>query len=192
MSQKRIAWIFIISSLVLLITIYLLSRSESNSILKGVGDPATALIFITTVAVAIERFIELIWTFIGGAFGTYWPLNLIANQAEGMVEDLDNSLKPFYKEMTASLEGLLVEGEITEKQLSSAKEEISRLSNRFDEIKNLPLNNQRLQMLIAVSSKNVDYISEKYGKIIGGGGASSSYCKISGYWHPNIFGNFQR
>jgi len=170
MSRIRLTLTFTICSLLLFFAIFRMNDilPKEGQSFEGVSDPVTALLFITTVAVAIERLIELFWTVLGGFLGTYWPLNLVSRQAIGIVEDLDNSLKPFHIEVSSRLNDLRAQGKITEEELSNAKEEISKLGGQFNEIKNLPLDNQKLQVLITVASRNINYISKKYGSIIEG------------------------
>lgn len=140
-----------------------LSTEKTNS---GFKDAAATLAFITGAAIAIERIIEMMWTVLGGIWGSYWPLNAISRQVQTMAEDLDTALKPFHEKAQLYLEQLEQQGKLTEDQLAIAKEEIERMKARFDELMKLTADNQRMQLLAAAASQNVAYLYKKYGQVL--------------------------
>lgn len=130
------------------------------------SDSAATLTFITASAVAIERSIEGFWTVLGGIKGSYWPLSSITKQVDALVEELDISLKPFHEKAQVYFQQLKDEGKIARQDADSAVAEVQRLKARFDELKTLSPDNQRVQLLTASASQNVNYLSEKYGDLI--------------------------
>ncbi len=87
-------WLFATGILVVAAIVVAVLAPGSNI---RVGDAATALAIISATAIGIERTIELIWTIVGLTKGAFWPLNLIGQHAEGMVDELNTNLKPIYE-----------------------------------------------------------------------------------------------
>jgi len=130
--------------------------------LNGFKDGATTLAFIGGAAMGIERVLEAFWTFMGGVLGTYWPLNAINKQVQTLVGDLDSALKPFHEEALKKIEEFRKAGTKTAAELDEAQNEIGKLKARFDEIKKLAPDNQRVQLLSAAASQNVAFLKEKF------------------------------
>ena len=136
-------------------------------VLNGFKDAATTLAFIGGAAMGIERVLEAFWTFMGGVIGTYWPLNVINKQVQALVVDLDSALKPFHEEALKKIE--VLKKIATPQQLERLKQaetEIGTLKARFDEIKKLAPDNQRVQLLTAAASQNVAVLQEKFGDLL--------------------------
>jgi hypothetical protein len=142
--------------------------NDSRPSVENAGSMESGLVFITAIAVAIERLIELIWTAIGSTAGTYWPLNIVARQLSGQVDELNMALKPIQVQIESKLKNLQAEAKISEADFLSATNEITRLHHRLDEMAKLPLDNQRIQLLIASASTHVDYVTKKYGALVDG------------------------
>jgi hypothetical protein len=164
MTQQTTLKIVAIATFVLMVAVsaVMLATKESTA---GFKDAAAMLTFITGAAIAIERTIEIMWTIIGGLLGTYWPLNAISRQVKTMVDDLDTTLKPFHEKAQLRLERAVQLGKLTREQLAAAEAEIDRMKTRFDElvalVKIAP-DNERMQLLAAAASQNVNYLHEKY------------------------------
>lgn len=129
-------------------------------------DSGATLAFIAVTAVSIERSIEAFWTFYGGIKGSYWPLSAITRQVDALVTELDLSLQPFYEQAEGKLQSLKNAGVHSMEDIDGAINEINRLKNRFNELKTLTPDNQRVQLLTAAANQNINYISEKYGHFI--------------------------
>jgi hypothetical protein len=128
------------------------------------ADAAAALAFVTAAAVGIERTIETGWTVVGNLVGTFWPLNAVAKQVDQMVADLDEALKPFHEELTEDLARLAEVNADMQAGLAAAQAQVRQLKGRFDGLKELPHDNQRLQLLATAAARNIKLLSEKYGE----------------------------
>ena len=169
MTRKTTLLITFIATLALLLVMLLASQiipkapNSEDLALNVFKDAATTLAFISGAAVGIERILEAFWTFMGGVAGTYWPLNVINKQVQTLVVDLDSALKPFHEEALQKLDELENAGNKTDEELKKireAKNEIGNLKARFDEIKTLAPDNQRVQLLTAAASQNVAVLQE--------------------------------
>lgn len=163
MTKNAAIWIIVFCSLLLggaILFVYLMSSNGNNSIFK---ESAPVLTFIGSAAVAIERLIEAVWTFIGGVAGTYWPLNLINKQVNAMVGELDSAIKPVYEQANAAIDELAKAGKLVGDDIQKAKDEVAALEKRFNQFKNeLPQDNERVQLLVATASQHADYLKKKY------------------------------
>lgn len=138
-------------------------------VLNSFKDAATTLAVIGGAAMGIERALEAFWTFMGGVVGTYWPLNVINKQVQTLVVDLDSALKPFHEDALKKIAALRAAGNKTTEELDRLKQaenEIGSLKARFDEIKKLAPDNQRVQLLTAAASQNVAVLQEKFGDLL--------------------------
>jgi hypothetical protein len=99
-------------------------------------DSAAILAFITGAAVAIERIIELLWTYAGGHLGAFWPLKYMNSQADAMKAQLTLSLQPVYK----AINGITT---IT----AESKKLFSEMNTEFEELKKRAIDVQRIRLL---------------------------------------------
>lgn len=132
----------------------------------GFKDAASALAFVGGAAVAIERIIETGWTFLGAAFGTYWPLGAIQKQVGSLVADLDRSLKPFHDRLKGELDALAKAGTLTTDEVAHGKQEIDRLKTRFDGLSGMVVDQQKVQLLLAAASQNVNHLYGRYKGVV--------------------------
>ena len=89
-----------------------------------VTNGASALAMITGAAIAIERFIEMLWTILGTAgLNSYWPLSSISTHVGRLTNDLTTAMVPFQATATQTLQTL-------EDGLTTAK-------TRLDEARNM-------------------------------------------------------
>ncbi len=165
MTKKTTLWIVVIATLVLIAACgwVVLNTQGSN---PGFRDAAATITFITAAAVGIERTMEAMWTILGGVVGSYWPLNTISKQVQTMVDDLNNSLKPFHDKTELGLDALAQNGKLTPDELTAAAAEIVRMKARYESLLNLAPDNQRIQLLAASASQNVAYLTKKYGNVL--------------------------
>jgi hypothetical protein len=165
MTQKTTIWIGVAAVLLLLTSLILIVLFPPSAS-SGFKDATAMLAFIGGAAVAIERIIEAIWTFIGGIWGTYWPLNTIRRQVDQMVEELNSSLIPFHSVAEGEIEQLLQQQQYTQDQITEIKGKIGAetlaLKTRFEELKELAPDNQRVQLLTAAAAQSVSYLQKKY------------------------------
>ena len=164
MNAKTSWLIFFVATLLLGVAIALVNQyaPATNS---GFKDAAAALAFVSGAAVAIERVIEAGWTFLGGWLGTYWPLREVRGQVDALQSELDASLAPFYDGLEKKLTEAAQADEEAQKALNSATDEIAALKKRYDDLKNLAPDNQRVQLIAAAAAQNVAYLSQKYGDV---------------------------
>ena len=170
MTRQTVLLIVTIASVALFLAIVLVAQFAQTAN-AGFPDSMAALAFITGAAVGIERTIEALWTMLGGLLGSYWPLNVINNQVLTLSDELDTSLKPFHEEAIKKIEEAKKIANLDpaiKKRLEDAPADIKRLKKRFDELQRLAPGNQRVQLLAAAASQNVDYLTEKYGDVVAG------------------------
>ncbi len=163
MTRRTTIEIVVIASLVLAAACYwVVAVTQTTS--PGFTDAARTVTFITGAAVGIERTIEVLWTILGGLLGTYWPLKTISKQVETMVDDLNNSLKPFQeKGAVLDFDKLVADKKLGPDDVAAAENEIQRMKERFDALLKLTPDNQRMQLLAASAAQNVSYLYKKYG-----------------------------
>lgn len=179
MTRKTTLLIALVATLVLVVVALIvkgyvqdhfpIDPATGKLVLNSFKDAATTLAFIGGAAMGIERVLEAFWTFMGGVVGTYWPLNAINKQVQTLVGDLDSALKPFHEEALKKIHTLRDAGNKTAaelKKLDEAENEIGKLKARFDEIKKLAPDNQRVQLLTAAASQNVAFLKEKFGDLL--------------------------
>jgi hypothetical protein len=176
MTRKTTLLIGFLATLVLVAVMLLVFRyiiptdpTSGKVILNSFKDAATTLSFIGGAAMGIERVLEAFWTFMGGVVGTYWPLNVINKQVQTLVVDLDSALKPFHEEALKKIGVLKQAGNLANEELerlNKAENEIGQLKARFDDIKKLAPDNQRVQLLTAAASQNVALLQEKFGDLL--------------------------
>jgi hypothetical protein len=160
---KQTTWWIVGTGTLLLIAACIVVAAVTQTPNPGFKDAAATLAFISATAVAIERIIEGMWTFLGGILGGYWPLTAINKQVNNMVADLETALKPFHMKTELRLNELK-ELKI-DVRLHDAENEIDRMKARFDDLTRLAPSNQRVQLLAAAASQNVAYLSKKYKEV---------------------------
>jgi|SRR6185369_16195047 len=169
MTRNTTLLIALLATLALGAVMLLVDKFITPPTLNSFKDAATTLAFIGGAAVGIERVLEAFWTFMGGVVGTFWPLNVINKQVQTLVVDLDGALKPFHEEALKKIEALKNAGNKTTEELDrlkKAENEIGALKARFDDIKKLAPDNQRVQLLTAAASQNVAVLKEKFGDLL--------------------------
>lgn len=132
----------------------------------GFTGPAAVLSLITAVAVGIERIIEGFWTIIGMTKGSFWPLSLINEQVNGMVNNLDEKLRPVYEEAEKAMNELAAAEKWTQEKLAEAKRELDELKTRTTRLKALAPDNQRVNMIAASAFQGVSFLEKKYPQAI--------------------------
>jgi hypothetical protein len=107
MNKSDTVWITVLGLFTLVVAIFCMPAA-ANSTNSGFRDAAAALTFMGAAAVAIERAIEAMWTFLGEVLGSYWPLSVIHQQVDTMVKDLNSAMKPFHDELLPMLDNILI------------------------------------------------------------------------------------
>lgn len=128
----------------------------------GFAGSAAVLSMIAAVALGIERIIEAFWTIIGLTKGAFWPLNLINDQVNGMVEDLDDKLRPVYDEAEKAIRTAAVATEEGQKKLEEALKELEKLKANTARLKELAPDNQRVNLIAASAFQGVSLLEKKY------------------------------
>ncbi|HKY53215.1 MAG TPA: hypothetical protein VJM08_02865 [Anaerolineales bacterium] len=126
---------------------------------------ATALTIITASAVGIERAIETFWTYIGLTRGSWWPLGPVREQLDGLISGLDNSFEPFYEEAQTTMQKLQQAQTWGEDKLDTAARDLDKIKKHVDELRQLPIDSQRVKLIVNSASRSVDYFSQKYPEI---------------------------
>ncbi len=97
---------------------------------------------VGAVALGIERTIGYLWTVVGMARNSFWPLTTIARHLQSLTDDLDRSVRPLTTQATAAVEFLKARGAIVEdaattltKRLVEAQDGIDKLKFRHGEVR---------------------------------------------------------
>ena len=126
---------------------------------------AAALTIITASAVGIERAIEAFWTYVGLTRGSWWPLGPVREQLDGLISGLDASFEPFYQEAHTAMQKLQQAETWGQEKLDAAAKDLEKIKSHVDELKQLPIDSQRVQLIADSASRSVDYFSTKYPEI---------------------------
>jgi hypothetical protein len=132
----------------------------------GFTGSAAILSMIAAVAIGIERIIEGFWTIIGMTKGAFWPLNLINQQVNGMVNDLDGKLQPVYDAAKENIDALERAGTLAGDELKKARKELEDLKARTTQLKALAPDNQRVNMIAASAFQGVSFLEKKYPSVV--------------------------
>lgn len=166
--------------LVLLLATAILAARLSPDANAGVRDATAAVAFITGAALGIERFIEMLWTIIGGVKGTFWPLNVVRAQVDSFVTGLDDVMRPFHQDLTADLDKLKdnvsvvatrvkqTETEVIAR-IDEGTAEIAKLAEDFEKLSESLKDSpkiQRAQLLAAAAARNASYLRTKYSDLL--------------------------
>ena len=130
----------------------------------GFKDSASVIVFVTFVAVAIERLLEMFWTLLGQAkrFGAWWPLNQIVAAVETVETQTDNLLKPVFDQVQRDLQQfhgtLLGAGDHVkrlqiEQKLNELKSAREHFQARLDSARTLAPGSSRLALITHVGAE---------------------------------------
>jgi hypothetical protein len=157
-SARRMAGGFTLALFVVMALVYLFAPA-ANARFK---DAAAALTFITGAAIAIERVIEGVWTFVGGVSSGYWPLKHIRAQVNRMEDDLDTALAQVVADTTAALQKA---GKTTQEVSDAAADlnaQLLKTQAGLQNVRTLAPDSQRAQMLATLAAKNLAYVQGRY------------------------------
>jgi hypothetical protein len=154
-------WLFATLVILILILFFLAALCPEAPNL-GFAGSAAVLSLITAAAIGIERIIEGFWTIIGMTKGAFWPLNLINEQVNGMVNSLDEKLRPVYEEAEKAMNELAEAEQWTTEKLKEAKKELDELKARTAQLKALAPDNQRVNMIGVSAFQGVSFLEKKY------------------------------
>ena len=139
----------------------------STSLDFGTTSSAATLTIIATAAVGIERATEMIWTYIGLTRGSWWPLGPVREQLAALTSGLAESFEPFYQETQATLQSLQQAETWAEGKLQAAANDLEKIKKHVEEIQKLPIDSQRVQLIVNSAERSVKYFSRKYPEIQG-------------------------
>lgn len=157
----------IFTALILLLASFGLVAQFSTPLRSGVTSSAAALTIITAAAVGIERTIEMFWTSIGLTLGSWWPLGPVREHLYALISGLDESFQPFYQETQATLKRLQQTETWGEEKLAAAAKDLEKIKKHVEEIRKLPIDSQRVQLIVSSAERSVQYFSRKYPEIQG-------------------------
>jgi hypothetical protein len=154
--------LIVIGAVVLLVVSFGLVAEFSRSSFSGIGTSTAAITIITASAVGIERLIETFWTYIGLTRGSWWPLGPVREQLDELLSSLDESFEPFYRDAQVTMHKLQEAESWSEEKLNTAAKDLDKLKQQVDGLKQLPIDSQRVQLIVGSASQSVDYFSQKY------------------------------
>ncbi|HET9906424.1 MAG TPA: hypothetical protein VFQ23_07280 [Anaerolineales bacterium] len=137
----------------------------ANPLISGVTSSAAALTIITAGAVGIERTLETFWTYMGLTRGSWWPLGPVREQLDGLLSSLDTSFEPFYEEAQLKIQELQQTTKWGRQKIDAAAKDLEEIKKHVDQLKKLPLDSQRVQLITASASRSIEYFSTKYPEI---------------------------
>jgi hypothetical protein len=152
-------------------TLVLLGGTVVSALLAGsfkgeILSSAVTLSIVGAAAVGIERVIEAFWTVIGLTKGTFWPLNKISEQVDGLVSQLNTSLGPFFERAIAETEKAAKSANKTAAEIAAIKKELTdaqtQLNAQIEEIKKLAPGSQQVQMIAAATNRSISLLKDKF------------------------------
>lgn len=157
--------LFIIAAIILFIAAFGFVAQFASPLQAGITSSAAALTIITASAVGIERALESFWTYIGLTRGSWWPLGPVREQLDGLLTSLDASFEPFYLEAQSTMQKLQQAEEWGQEKLDAAARDLAEVKKHVDQLRKLPIDNQRVQLIAASASRSVEYFTQKYPEI---------------------------
>jgi len=116
-----------------------------------------ALTIIAASAVGIERAIEAFWTYIGLIRGSWWPLGPVREQLDRSIRGLDSCFEPFYQEAHTVMQTLQQAQTWGQDKLETAAKDLEEVKKNVDQLRQLPIDNQRVKLIVNSASRSVDY-----------------------------------
>ena len=157
--------LFLMGALAIFLAFFGSVAQFSNPLISGVTSSAAALTVITAAAVGIERVLEAFWTYMGLTRGSWWPLGPVSEQLDGLISGLDNSFEPFYREAQSKMQNLRRASEWGQDKVDAAAKDLEEIKKHVDQLRKLPIDSQRVQLIADSASRSVEYFSRKYPEI---------------------------
>ena len=157
--------LFLMGALVIILAFFGSVAQFSDPLISGVTSSAAALTIITAGAVGIERVLEAFWTYMGLTQGSWWPLGPVREQLDGLISGLDNSFEPFYREAQSKMQNLRRASEWGQDRVDAAAKDLEEIKKHVDQLRKLPIDSQRVQLIADSASRSVEYFSRKYPEI---------------------------
>lgn len=166
-------WLFLIAAVAVSGVVAYAIAPTSNA---GFTEGASALAFVTLVAVAIERLLEMWWAIVGGSgqLGGWWPLNQVTTAMADAEKEANKLLTPIVADiqsaLTAQRAALAAAGESTEEidlKLKLLDEERGKLKAQLATAKKLAPGSARMALVtkvVADGSKVADDVVAVAGK----------------------------
>jgi len=125
-------------------------------------DPAAMLVVITTVALGIERAIELLWTGVGMMAGSFWPLTAIASHLTSLTDELSAATKPYIVHSTAAVTFLQEKGALAAAEAKKLADPLKQADRDLAALKRSATGSQRVASYAAAASDRMNSISVQY------------------------------
>ena len=154
--------VFTLVAVIVFLACFAAVAQYSVSLEAELISAAAALTIITATAVGIERAIEIFWTYIGCTLGSWWPLGAVRDQLDGLISSLDNFFEPFYQDAQVTLQKLQQAQTWGEDKIEAAARDLDKVKKHVDELRKLPIDSQRVKLIINSASRSVNYLSKKY------------------------------
>jgi hypothetical protein len=155
--------------LIVLVVVFLLVALRSSTPVTSPGSAAVVIAIVTASAVAIERVIETFWTIIGRLNVAWLFGGMRSNQVDQFVDNLNETLKPFYNRAKAAAETVGAANHWGQDQIQEARSHVDTIEN-FVEVRLKPMakeapENQRLRSIVASVSDIVSNFKKSYPKL---------------------------
>lgn len=155
-----------ISLVVLLVVSGLVSAAISDESNVGFADNAAVLAFVTGIAVAIERIIEVLWSVVGQSrWGNWWPLNQVREAFNKVEAETNQVLKPLFtstKDALASARNAFEQGSQQFNDLQGQLDELESarvgLAAKMENAKKLAPGSARLALAAEIGEAGSDAV----------------------------------
>jgi hypothetical protein len=157
--------LFVILAIVLLLVAIGIVARFSVQPIAGIASSTATITIISASAVGIERIIETFWTYIGLTRGSWWPLGPVREQLDQLLSGLDTSFEPFYEEAHTTMQTLQQAKTWSDDKLNAAAKDLDKIKQHVDDLKKLPIDSQRVQLIADSAARSISYFSQKYPEI---------------------------
>jgi len=113
---------------------YGVATGHEQRVAKVAVDGATVVLMIGAVSVGIERALEYLWTVVGMAAGSFWPLSSVGKFAESLTAEVGRTMDPHIEQAQAIVAGLRDAEAVTEAKATQLN---GQLAKATDELKTL-------------------------------------------------------
>ena len=162
MTQQQTNTFLIWTGIVLLVGICLVGIYQTEPNKGFLNNTGAVLTFVTLASVGIERVLEGFWTFIGLTKGTFWPFNAFSQQITQLSSELNQTLTPFYQQLTQAVDEAKSANKLTDQEYNNAKKQIADLQASVDQIKTLAPGSPQATAVASAASQLISTLQKQY------------------------------
>jgi hypothetical protein len=142
-------WIVVIVALVILgVEMLVLSQGDLAKPSYTLAGVATFLGLVAAIAVAIERTMEIWWTFVGLIGTNWWPVGPVGKQYKAALDQLDAQLQIVYGSAKAKIDDLSEKaGSAPDNEVQQLQEHLTYLRTQFAALRDTAPQSQQVRLL---------------------------------------------